>query len=86
MCVDADVAVWGAGLMGLGFGGGFLGGFLGRWQGGARGVASWAKWVPTFVGFSLRFLPLRDSGSVPFWGLDFGHFAHGFFYLEHSDC
>ena len=35
VCVDADVAVWGAGLMGLGFGGGFLGRFLGRWRGGA---------------------------------------------------
>ena len=42
--------------------------------------------LPTFVGFSLRCLPLRDSGSMPLWGLDFGHFVHGFFYLEHSDC
>ena len=52
-----DVAVWGADPGGRGWRG-FLEHFLGRWWGGEWGcVVSWAKWGPTFVGFSPRCLP-----------------------------
>ena len=64
-------------IQGAGVGGGFLKPFFGPVVGRGVGcVVSWVKWGPTFVGFSLGCLPLRDAGSVPLRGLDFEHFVH----------
>ena len=38
VCCDIAMTVWGADLMGRGFGGGFLPHFWGQWWGGSGGV------------------------------------------------
>ena len=84
MCHDTNVLVWGANLRREGvWKEGFMRRFLGQWRGGSGCVASLEMWRPTFVGFSLGYSPLRDSGSVPLRWLDFKHFVHCLMSMEH---
>ena len=76
VCCGNNMVVEGEDLVGTGF---HLGNFQGVfWTGGGRRtgcLASWAKWSPTFMNFSLWYWPLKDSGSFTLGHLGLGAWA-----------